>query len=530
MRTLFCCVSLFMLLFFASCSGVSVDDSEVCSDADCVTLKLGTVSDSRTVYPDSWTGSGSALSDFHFVVSAYTVSSTDTSDTTATGSYYRDSSDSSLLYTEYSYSALKAGSVSLKLSPDIWRITLSAYQSGITASSDGSVSNTDLVLTDTEYINLKSKSTSRTLSFALTAPSSSSVTGTLSVALEFYPPDTFNSLEYTLYAYDAETATLGSLVATASYSASSDVFTSEATGVTGFSYSYYVTDGITLSVTGGSYLLVIAFEDINGMYIARYPLSCVIAGGATTTADIVLHRAVFNSSPLNCSALSVDTLSWNGVSVESGASLSEKAGSGMYQILKQDDSVSLAETFTATFSWKDNATNESGYYVQAYCSVSGASWTAYGSRVTLSAGAASYTADFPTGARYKIAVKPYNSYSNESGTAVSGYDTYVESDSFGIFTVIYNLFDADDEACTVKITTGVSTDSGTDSAFVFPYLYGDDDYNDVLSVTSSHPYIAPPTDCATGYSLSWQDGTGSTLSDLGGYTGENMTLTPVWTQ
>lgn len=517
----------FSSLFLVACSVLSSNDIDESVTSELVTLKLG--NEARTLYPDDWSGSNGTAR-LHYVVSAYTVSSTDSSDTMATGTYYHDTSDSSLLYSEFSYSELKAGSVALSLTPDIWRITLSAYKDEISATSNGTVSNTDIVLTATEYINLKSKNTSRTLSFALAAPATSTVQGTLSVALEFYPPDTFKSFTYELYAYTAQTATIGDVAAAASYTAASDILTKEETGVSGFAYSYYITDGISLSVPGGTYLFVLTFEDVNGKYIARYPLSCVIAGGNTTTADIVLHRAVFNSSPQNCTNLSVDTLNWNGSTLSSSSTLSAKAGSGMYQILKQDASVTLAETFTATFSWKDVANNEEGYYVQVYRSVSGGTWTASGSRIALSAGSSFYSADFATGARYKIAVKPYNSYSDENGTAVSGYDSYVESDSFGIFTISYNLFDADSKACTVKIVTGTSTDASTDSAFVFPYLYGDDDNNVLLSVTSSHPYITPPADYATGYSLSWQNGSGTILSDIGGYAGENMTMTPVWTE
>ena len=493
----------------------------------------------KTVYPDSWTygGDSSAMAQLYYTVSAYTVNTDDPSDTTPTGTYYRDSANPTKLYSVVSYDQLKTSGLSIALSPAIWRITLSAYKTAI-VDRNGSVANTDLVLTDTQYVKLSAGNRVHTISFALVTPENEE-TGTFSTSLAFYPPNTFSYVECTLYKYSyttgldgKKTGVLGTVVD--SYLYQKTDLHSETTGIENYGYYYYVSGGLSFTVSSGTYMLVAAFSDVNGKYIARYPLCAVVVAGNVTTTDIVLHRSAFNFAPINCSDVTMTMLTFNNgstdIEINREVTMAVKASRGLWQALASGESAT--GTFAASFTWKDNADNEAGYKIQKASSVNGTVWSNWSDEATLAPGSTGYTGTFATGAQYKIRVKAYNSFSDEHGTATEGFDSYVESEAFGIFTVTYNLIYTDSNSDTHAASVRTAVDAVTDGsivAFVLPYVYGGDGNNVLLSTAGGYPYIVPPAAYANGYSLSWQHN-GTTLSDIGGYAGVNMTVTPVWTQ
>lgn len=536
--TFYAFLTVIVFLFFMACSQSTQYSSS--SDNAAVTVQLNAPSSARTVYPDSWTyGSSSAVSKLYFAISAYTVSSLDPSDTTSTGSYYRNPADSSKLFTSVTYEQLKTTGLELNLSPAIWRITLSAYKTPVTENSMGAIANTDIVLTDTQYVTLSSGSRNITVSFTLTTPESDE-TGTFSAGLAFYPPDTFEMLTCELYRYVYTTDSVtGETTGRATGLADSATYNkadcmSESTGIENYAYYYYVNGGVSFEVSSGTYLFVAAFIDANGNYMARYPLYAVVAAGNKTSAEIVLHRAAFNSSPVNISNLALGSMLFNNgiedVELESGVTMASKASHGLWQALEVGDTAT--DAFSASFTWKDNADNENGYYVQASSSTAGAAWTAWESIASLSPGSSSYSGTFQTGKRWKIRVKPHNDFSAVDGASAGGFDAWVESEPFGIFTVTYELTFTDSESTLHVASVRTAADaitSGSVVAFVLPYVYGASDNNTLLSTAAGYPYIVPPAAFASDYSLSWQSD-GTTLSDIGGHAGDNITVWPVWTE
>ncbi|MCR5724489.1 MAG: hypothetical protein K6G80_05315 [Treponema sp.] len=513
-----------LVLALAACSNLG-DISEKSSNnvirfGSDQTLTLSLNDDSlkiaRTLYPGDWSdwdqdyADDDLASTVHYVLTGYTVDDTLTTTKSADSSEFKNSSDKTMSYEEFTYAKLMKSEASVSIKPLIWYFTLTAYQTAITDDGSGKVQNTDVCLVGTAWADMTGGA--KTITFKMAPPAASVETtayGYAKIGLTFTPPNDFAKMTYGFYKESTTTAgtpdfsqpatdavesgnpstvvTLTKVAKESPTTAGVDDFTlnkgyvatgASATpgtvvatsaksknGVIGCDYTYVLKDEdgnptvISNALTAGNYWFKAEFYDDKEKRICVYIEKVVIDGSNTTMTDeLELLEQAFNSAPQSIQDLTL-TYKFNNISFNA------EPGTSAHQL--SADGTDKQTTYSATLKWTDVADNETGYEVWLkYFAASdtdlstatptsvvlrsdtaAATLSTYGlTAANLLAGLTECTLTLNTGTRYQISVRAYNDFSKEQASYDDAYDATAAAKGYDRFVPYTPRNDTDPDA------------------------------------------------------------------------------------